>query len=161
MPTFNVTTGTPEGPKTTREVVETVGFVLIGENADGEEQQFEPAITQDVLIENDNETSSVRDQCGRVENRNQGSKGIRYTVEGILTNENVEADDPTVANNLKPSDVIDLQNFTTLRMISDIDSSEIIVKNFSLRQNTDIISIDTGSGSKQAFPFQLQLQRPE
>ena len=149
--------GSENGPQETSVEIQNVEVMFII-TTNGERRIFKPAVVQNMMLEDDSEMSSVRDQCNRVENRSRGSKGQRYTIEGIITDNNVSEGN---VSNLTVEDLKQLRRAENLEINSDLHSGPVVIRNFSIRQNNEIISIDIGRGLEKAFPFQMQIQEPE
>lgn len=110
---------------------------------------FDPAVVQRVEYDDEGGMSQITTVCGETENRRESDKGTNYTVEGIVTNDNLEA--------LKS-----LSEGQQITLVSDIETEEVTVKRTTIEQNTDIIHFTPNGGDQMlAFGFQLQLKQPE
>lgn len=110
-----------------------------------------PAYVEEVEVENNGETVTLTDDCGRQEQRrfNEGLWSVRVT--GVVAKEGA-------IDELLLRDLMTLQEGELVEIISDFEiDGPIEVSNTIIGQTTDIVSIDTGTGEQLAFTFQLSL----
>lgn len=110
---------------------------------------FEPAIVQDIEYDEDNQTDSTTTVCGETETRRTEDGKADITIQGIVTESGKE-----VIKTLKQQDI--------LRLISDVEKGQVIVKRATISQNAQLVSYqETGNSEEQlAFEFQLELKVP-
>lgn len=111
-------------------------------------EDFEPAVAQRVEYDNTGQTSSISSVCGETENRRESDEKPDMTIEGILTQDQLET-----AKSLKEGEKITL--------ISDIHQGTVFVKRLTIEQNQDLIHYIENGTEQLAFTFQLQLKQPE
>lgn len=116
----------------------------------GDEQNIiEPAVAQRVEWDHKGVMSQIMTVCGETENRREGDNKPNITVEGIVTDDNLEA--------LKT-----LEKGDEIIFVSDVDQNKVIVKRVSVEQSTDIVHFTPDGGERKlAFGFQVQLKYPE
>lgn len=140
------------GNQQKREIPTTEFYVRL-EGSDGEIKELSPAVTSEIEIESDNETSTTHDQCGNMESQKTGTNGEIIRVSGIVTGSRREG-------NL---DVLTLINEVTkgsnITVGCALFSGEINVSNRVVRQASELVKIETEEtiGKEAAFEFQLQL----
>lgn len=135
----------------TQQVPSTPIFLVIGEGDNAEE--LEPALTREIEITLSETVSSVMDQCGKTENRQEGNTNWQITVDGICT-------DSSRAGNLRLERLKTIGRGDQLRLRSAIHSGPVIVREITITQTNDLKTLDIGSGDETAFEFQLQLREP-
>lgn len=115
-----------------------------------ESQRIEPAVVQRVEYDHEGGISQITySSCSRTENRRESDKGPDLAVEGVVGEEGKDA--------LKT-----LHHGQNITLVSDVETTSVVVKRVTIEQNTDIIHITPDGGEEQlAFPFQLQLKEPE
>lgn len=120
------------------------------EDLNGDRQNIiEPAVAERVEFDHQGAMSQIMTVCGETENRREGDNKPNITVEGIITDENLEA-------------MKNIHKGQKITFVSDVDQAEVVVKRVSVEQNTDIIHFTPDGGEqKLAFTFQLQLKYPE
>lgn len=115
---------------------------------------YRPAITTEVEIENDGETTTTRDQCGHVERSRTGDDGWRIRAQGIVTG-NTSRD-----NNLDLQLLRDeVASASDLKVRTDMIAGFFEVSNTVITQSSDLVSINTNDtdGTEKAFEFQIQI----
>lgn len=149
------------GTTTTEEIVST-DLTIISETGSGERRRFQPAVVTSIEWDNDSKMSSITDQCGRREVRNRGSKNPKITISGIITDTpSTRAEASQEVTNLTVEALKNLRNSTTLKLLSDIHSGTVTIRNTSIAQNNTLFGVDVGNGTQEAFEFQIQLQVPQ
>lgn len=129
--------------------LQTVGFFIV---VDGE--NYSPAVTTNVEIENDGDVAQPQDQCGRIERTKVSDKGWNVRVQGIITG-NDERD-----GNLSMQLMRDyVATADSVEVHCDLFDGEIVVGNLVITQANDLVSVNTRDthGDEAAFEFQLQL----
>lgn len=118
---------------------------------------FSPAITQEVEIENDGDTSKMQDQCGNTERQRQTHEGWSIRVEGIVTEE------PREGNLTMAMLRDDVAAANSVQIRCDLINGEVAVNNTVLTQSSDLVSFSSNEtdGKEKAFDFQLQLGESE
>lgn len=140
----------------TQEVPSTPVFLVIGDEdeEEGEDaEELEPALTREIEITLSETVSSVMDQCGKTENRQEGHTHWQITIDGICT-------DSSRAGNLRLERLKTIGRGDQLRLRSAIHSGPVIVREITITQTNDLKTLDIGSGDETAFEFQLQLREP-
>lgn len=117
--------------------------------------RLQPALVTNVDITNSEEMSTISDQCGRTETRGAADLNWDIAVEGLVTK------DSNNPNRFDLQDLKTLKGADELTIISDIHTGPVIVREISISQTNDLVSIDVGDGDELAFPFQLQLREPQ
>jgi len=109
-----------------------------------------PAVTQSVDFDDKGKMTQITTQCGETENRRGGENKPNLTVEGIITEDQIEE-----FKKLKFADNVEL--------ISDVFNGNITISRLSISQNTDLVYYqENDSAEKQlAFEFQIQTRQPE
>lgn len=120
------------------------------QDLNGDDQNIiEPAVAQRVEFDHKGAMSQIMTVCGETENRREGDNKPSITVEGVITNENLEA-------------MKSLHKGQKITFVSDVDQGRVIIERVSIEQNTDVIHYTPDGGERQlAFVFQLQLKYPE
>lgn len=111
-------------------------------------EDFTPAVTQRVEYDNTGQSSSISSVCGETENRRETDDKPDMTIEGILTEDQLER-----AKALKEGEEITL--------VSDIHQGRVFVKRLTIEQSSDLIHYIDNGQEKLAFGFQLQLKQPQ
>lgn len=109
---------------------------------------FTPAVTQRVEYDHSGQSSAITTTCGETENRRESDKKPDMTIEGILTEDQLEP-----AKQLKEGEEITL--------VSDIHQGQVFVKRLTIEQTPDLIHYIQDGQEQLAFGFQLQLKQPE
>lgn len=124
---------------------------VVSRNATVSPQQgdnFSPAVVQRVEYDHKGGSASVTTVCGETENRRSSDKKPDITIEGIITEPQLDT-----AKQLREGDEITL--------VSDVHQGRVFVKRLTIEQNSDIVEYIENGESELAFAFQLQLKQPE
>lgn len=113
-----------------------------------ERDNFTPAVVQRVEFDNTGQSSSITTVCGETENRRESDDNPDLTVEGILTEDQL--------NTAK-----DLKNGEEVRLVSDVHQGKVFVKRLTIEQKADLVHYIENGEEKLAFGFSLQLRTPE
>jgi hypothetical protein len=109
---------------------------------------FSPAVTQRVEYDHSGQSSSITTVCGETENRRESDEKPDLTVEGILTENQLEQ-----AKSLREGEEI--------TFVSDVHSGNVFVKRLTISQEADLVHYIENGDEQLAFTFQLQLKQPE
>jgi hypothetical protein len=139
----NVTVVNDNGEVVSQEVVSRNASL---QNVDGE--SFAPSVVQRIKFDNKGQMSSITSECGETENRRQGNDKAKLTVEGIITEGEIEA-------------MRSLKNQEEISLNTDVFQGNVIVERLSITQESGLLYISlTGEEKSLAFNFQLQLKEP-
>lgn len=107
------------------------------------------AVPQRVEFDHEGAMSQIMTVCGETENRREGDKKPDLTVEGVITEDQLEP----IKNLHRGQEII---------FISDVDSNSVVIKRVTVEQNSDLVHYTPDGGERQlAFSVQLQLKYPE
>lgn len=109
---------------------------------------FRPAVTQRVEYDHSGQTSTNTTVCGETENRRESDRKPDMTIEGIITEPQLET-----AKQLEEGDQITL--------VSDVHQGQVFVKRLTITQEADLLYYIENGQEELAFSFQLQLKQPE
>lgn len=128
--------------------------IKLDTTGDGEaDTLFSPAVTTEVEIENNGDTSTPSDQCGNTERFRTTNEGWSIRVTGIVTANEREGNlsMQMLRDLVAPADAVQIR--------CDLISGQVAVSNTLLTQPNDLVSIQTvdTQGEEKAFEFQLQL----
>jgi len=113
-----------------------------------DQPDFEPAVVQRVEYDHTGQSSSISSVCGETENRRETDEKPDISVEGIITEPQLE---PAKA----------LKEGQKITLISDVHQGEVFVKRLTIEQTADLTHYIEGGNEQLAFTFQLQLKQPE
>lgn len=117
----------------------------------------QPAVTEEIEIENDGDSATPQDQCGNTERFRATNEGWMVRVNGIVTAADREG-------NLTLQDLRDVvATSDSIWIRSDIMNGQVAVQNTVITQANDLVSIQTPDSvePEKAFTFQLQLGESE
>lgn len=107
-----------------------------------------PSVITRVKFDNKGLMSSVTTECGETENRRAGNNNPNLTIEGIITEDEID-------------DLRSVKNQEEVSLVSDIYKGNVIVERLSITQTQDLLYYKPNNGEKQlAFEFQMQLKQP-
>lgn len=128
--------------------------VKVDDTGDGTADNLlgKPAVTTEIEIENDGETSTPSDQCGNVERFRTENSGWMIRVTGMVTAGDREG-------NLSVNDLKAVAGMDSIWIRSDLISGQFAVQNTVITQPNDLVYIQTPDtdGEEKVFEFQLQL----
>jgi len=112
--------------------------------------RFEPAVVQSIEYDHEGDSSAATTVCGETENRRTSDENPEITIEGIITEEQLDT-----IKSLKRGDEITL--------ISDIEQGQVFVRRVTINQSSDLIGYlpDGADKAQLAMNFQLQLKKPQ
>jgi len=109
---------------------------------------FTPAVTQRVEYDHSGQQSSITTTCGETENRRESDEKPDMTIDGILTEDQLEP-------------IKQLKEGEEITLVSDIHQGTVFVKRVTIEQTPDLIHYIENGEEQLAFGFQLQLKQPE
>lgn len=109
---------------------------------------FDPAVVQRVEYDHTGQSSSITSVCGETENRRESDEKPDMTIEGVLTEDQLET-------------AKSLQEGEEITLVSDIHQGNVFVKRLTIEQTPDLIHYIENGTEQLAFHFQLQLKQPE
>jgi len=111
--------------------------------------QFSPSVVQNIKYDNKGQMSSITSECGETENRREGDATAKLTIEGIITE-----------SEINPMKSLKFQDQITF--VTDMEKGNFIVERLSIKQSPDLLYYYPDGGEKElAFEFQLQIKQPE
>lgn len=106
-----------------------------------------PSVVQSIKFDNKGMMSSITTECGETENRREGNNKAKVTVEGIITEDEV-------------NEMRSLREQEQITFVSDIVQNEMIIERLSITQKSDLNWIEINGQQELAFSFQIQLKEP-